>query len=120
IAASLLLLGLAVAAAEAVDLPVVIELAHRAGPERVAVRRDVEVDHGHLLAVDLAHVRGLHRRPADPLVAGRRVDEHHLAILGVDAFLHASAPYQLDFRTPGSWPLSARSRSAMREIANFW
>src|SRR5687767_14538901 len=91
--AFLLLLALAVAAAEAVDLSVVIELAHRAGPERMAVRRDVEVDHGYLLAVDLARVVRLHRRAADPLVAGRRVDEHDLVIVGMDAFFHDD--YQL-------------------------
>src|SRR4029079_2258718 len=33
--------------------------------------------------------------------------------------IHPRSPYQLALRTPGIWPLSARSRKQMRQSPNF-
>src|SRR5262245_16636901 len=112
-----LLLAAAEAPAEAVDLPVGVELAQLTGPERVAVGGDLEPHYRDLLAVDLALLVRGESRARDPLVARRRVDEEHLVVVRVDLLLHGA--YQLALRTPGSCPRSARSRSAMREIPNF-
>src|SRR3990172_3351263 len=117
-----LLLGrLAVTLAEAVHAPVGVELAELARPERMAVGRDVEVDHGDLLAVDLARLLRGERRARQPLLARGAVHVEHLVVVGMDAFLHGPSVrrYQLDLRRPGSSPRCPSSRSWIREIANF-
>ena len=71
---NLLLLLNPVALAEAFDLPVGVEFAHGARPERMALGRDFELDDRDLDAIDLpCLLRGLGRTP-HPLVAGRSVD----------------------------------------------
>src|SRR4030095_304895 len=85
---SLLLGLLPVALAEAVDAALAVDLARLPRPERVARRRDLELDDRDLLALDGALLGRGERRAREPLLAGRRVDEQHLVVVGVDAGLH--------------------------------
>ena len=68
----------------------------------MADARDFELHHRDFFALDLAGLLGGEGGAADPLLAGRRVDEQYRVVVGVDVGLHESAPYQLDLRMPGS------------------
>src|SRR5205823_14086171 len=83
------LLGVAEPLAEPLDLAGRVHQLHLAGEERVRRAGDVQPDQRVLLAVlPLDRLTGLDRGPGQEREVGGRVQEHDLAVLGVDVFLH--------------------------------
>src|SRR5690606_9933853 len=107
-----LLLLLAVAAPELVDLAAARGLAHLPGPERMAHRRDLEPDHRHLLAVDLARLARGQGRAGHPLRPARAVDEDDLVVVGMDAGLHGGS---LPARLAHAGQLAGQGQLAQRD-----
>lgn len=77
-----------VSLAEAVDLAVGIQLAHFAGPERMAGGRNVETDDGDLLSVNVAHFFRGHGGAGRPLGSGGGIDEDDRVVFGMDLSFH--------------------------------